>query len=77
MPSIKWGAPIFWYEVGWRPFKSGNNSEVFLTQRIYPPQHRFTVKNPTLGMKYQYYVKAVNQQPGGKYSFVSSIFSLY
>ncbi|CAF2121861.1 unnamed protein product [Rotaria magnacalcarata] len=64
MPSIKWNAPKFWYEIGWRPFLAGANPQPFMTQRIYPPQNRFAIPNPVLNMRYQYYVKAVNQQPG-------------
>ncbi|CAF1002480.1 unnamed protein product [Adineta ricciae] len=64
MPPIKWNAPKFWYEVGWRPFVPGPNPEPFMTQRVYPPQHQFAIPNPALNLRYQYYVKAVNQQPG-------------
>ncbi|CAF0804833.1 unnamed protein product [Rotaria sordida] len=64
MPPIKWNAPKFWYEVGWRPFVPGPNPEPFMTERVYPPQNRFAIPNPVLNMRYQYYVKAVNQQPG-------------
>jgi len=66
MPSIKWGAPKFWYEVGWRQSEVGKNPPPFLTQRIYPPQHQFTIPNPVMNMRYEYYVRAVNQKPGGK-----------
>jgi hypothetical protein len=69
MPSIKWGAPKFWYEVGWRRFVLGNETGPFSTQRVNPPQRQFAVPNPVMNMRYQYYVKAVNQQPEGKYSF--------
>ena len=65
MPPIKWNAPKFWYEVGWRPFAAGPNPEPFMTQRVYPPQNQFAIPNPVINMRYQYYVKAVNQQPGG------------
>ena len=65
MPPIKWNAPKFWYEIGWRPFVVGANPEPFMTQRVYPPQNQFPIPNPVLNMRYQYYVKAVNQQPGG------------
>ena len=65
MPPIKWNAPKFWYEVGWRPFVAGPNQEPFMTARIYPPQNQFAIPNPALNIRYQYYVKAVNQQPGG------------
>jgi hypothetical protein len=67
MPLIKWNAPKFWYEVGWRPFVPGANPEPFMTQRVYPPQNQFPIPNPALNMRYQYYVKAVNQQPGGTF----------
>ncbi|UJR16314.1 hypothetical protein I4U23_003220 [Adineta vaga] len=64
MPPIKWNAPKFWYEIGWRPFVPGPNPEPFMTQRVYPPRNQFAIPNPALNMRYQYYVKAVNQQPG-------------
>ncbi len=66
MPPIKWNAPKFWYEVGWREYKATNESNTFLTQRIYPPQHQFAIPNAVMNMRYEYYVKAVNQQPKGK-----------
>jgi hypothetical protein len=65
MPKVKWNAPKFWYEIGWRPFVPGLNPEPFMTQRIYPPQNQFPIPNPAMNMRYQYYVKSVNQQPGG------------
>lgn len=65
MPPIKWNAPKFWYEIGWRPFVPGANPEPFMTQRVYPPQNQFAIPNPALNLRYQYYIKAVNQQPGG------------
>ena len=65
MPATKWGAPTFWYEVGWRQFPVDKNPPAFLTQKIYPPQNKFAIPNPVTNMRYQYYVKAVNQQPGG------------
>lgn len=65
MPPIKWNAPKFWYEVGWRIFIPGNNPEPFMTQRVYPPQNQFPIPNPIMNTRYQYYVKAMNQQPGG------------
>ncbi len=80
MPPIKWNAPKFWYEVGWRPFVPGPNPEPFMTQRVYPPQNQFAIPNPALNMRYQYYVKAVNQQPGGRFRqriFKKSYFSLF
>ncbi|CAF4169795.1 unnamed protein product [Rotaria sp. Silwood2] len=64
MPAIKWGAPTFWYEIGWRQFTPGTDPQPFSTKLIYPPQHQFPIPNPIMNMRYQYYVKAVNQQPG-------------
>jgi hypothetical protein len=68
MPPIKWNAPKFWYEIGWRPFVPGANPEPFMTQRVYPPQNQFAIPNVVINMRYQYYVKAVNQQPGGTFN---------
>ena len=68
MPAIKWGAPTFWYEVGWRQFNASTDSEPFFTQLVYPPEHQLAVPNPVMHMRYQYYVKAVNQQTEGKFS---------
>ena len=76
MPPIKWNAPKFWYEVGWRPFAPGANPEPFMTQRVYPPQNQFAIPNPALNMRYQYYVKAVNQQPGGIFNYFRSFVCL-
>jgi hypothetical protein len=70
MPSINWGAQSFWYEVGWRQYPLDNGTGAFSTQRVFPPQHQFPVPNSVLSMRYQYYVKAVNQQPGGKLKLI-------
>ncbi|CAF0853285.1 unnamed protein product [Adineta steineri] len=64
IPAIKWGAPKFWYEVGWRQLPTDKKPDTFLTERVNPPQHQFSIPNPVLSMRYEYYVKAVNQQPG-------------
>jgi hypothetical protein len=84
MPSIKWGSPKFWYEVGWRQFGENSKSETFLTKRVYPPQNQFAIPNPIMNMRYQYYVKAVNQQTEGEClkltstgNFISSRINLY
>ena len=69
MPSIKWGAPKFWYEVSWRAFATKSSVGPFLTQRVNPPVHQFAIPNPVMHLQYQYYVKAVNQLPGGKARF--------
>lgn len=66
MPAIQWGAPKFWYEVSWRQAPVGAKSGPFATQRVNPPQRQFSVPNSVMNMRYEYYVKAVNQQPGGK-----------
>lgn len=73
MPEIKWNAPKFWYEVGWRPFIAGPNPEPFMTQRVYPPVRHFPIPNPVINMRYQYYVKAINQQPGGKMNNILNV----
>ncbi|CAF4330504.1 unnamed protein product, partial [Adineta steineri] len=67
IPAIKWGAPKFWYEIGWRQLPTDKKPDTFLTERVNPPQHQFSIPNPVLSMRYEYYVKAVNQQPGGKF----------
>ncbi|CAF4028111.1 unnamed protein product [Rotaria sordida] len=64
MPAIKRGSPTFWYEVGWRQFPLGTDPGPFSMQIIYPPQHQFPIPNSIMNMRYQYYVKAVNQQLG-------------
>lgn len=67
MPQIKWGAPKFWYEVGWRQYSMNNTSDVFAIERVYPPQRQFVVPSVVLNAQYQFYVRAVNQQPGGEF----------
>ncbi|UJR30186.1 hypothetical protein I4U23_017725 [Adineta vaga] len=64
MPAIQWGAPKFWYEVGWRQAPVGKKPGAFSTQNVNPPLRRFSVPNSVMNMRYEYYVKAVNQQPG-------------
>ncbi|CAF1215999.1 unnamed protein product [Adineta ricciae] len=64
MPAIQWGAPKFWYEVGWRQAPVGTKPGPFTTQRVNPPQRQFSVPSSVMNMRYEYYVKAVNQQPG-------------
>ena len=66
MPAIQWGAPKFWYEVGWRQAPVGTKPGPFTTQHVNPPQRQFSVPSSVMNMRYEYYVKAVNQQPGGK-----------
>ncbi|CAF4209111.1 unnamed protein product [Rotaria socialis] len=68
MPKIKWSSPDFWYEVGWRQYALDNSSEPFSTEIIYPPNYQFTIPNTMTDMRYQYYVKAVNQQTGANNS---------
>ena len=65
MRQIEWGAPKFWYEIGWRRYLMANSSESFTTQRVSPPQRQYAIPNPSMNMRYQYYVKAVNQVAGG------------
>ena len=70
MPAIKWAASKFWYEVGWRPFPTDSSTEPFLTKRVVPPQHQYVIPSPVMNMRYQYYVKAVNQQTEGRSKWI-------
>lgn len=76
MPSIKWGASKYWYEVGWRPYPNDRDPQPFSTQQINPPQTRFVVPSPMMNTRYQYYIKSVNQQPGGSTCFIESTMSV-
>ena len=73
MPQIKWGAPKFWYEVGWRQYSTDKTPEAFSIERVYPPQRQFVVPNAVLNAQYQFYVRAVNQQPGGEHKSTRKI----
>ena len=77
MPLIKWNAPKFWYEIGWRPFVPGANPEPFMTQRVYPPQNQFAIPNVVINMRYQYYVKAINNSPKNILHIFSITFDIY
>ncbi|CAF0900446.1 unnamed protein product, partial [Didymodactylos carnosus] len=63
MPEIKWNSPKFWYEVGWKRLDQQPPGP-FRTLRIDPPQNILVVPDVVPNVRYQYYVKAYNQQPG-------------
>jgi hypothetical protein len=68
MPKIDWNAPTFWYQVEYRQVPRPNVpwSPVYEWTRVKvpPDQDSLIVTNTPTYTKYEFYVKAYNQQVG-------------
>lgn len=66
MPLIDWNAPIFWYQVEYRPVRKSNSTPEmdFIRIKVPSDQDYIVVPNTPSYTEYEFYVKAYNQQVG-------------